>query len=437
MLTVVHPARRAEIYYSSEEDIDVKGDNFYSDTDTSTTYSRSISQRYSNGSCLNGSSYVADPTDITIVDANRLINVDPFSYRWCFDNRTSLTITVVDRNGIPVRVPPNPKRSYADNKFYIQKQIFFHHGEVANSVIEDMKVLKKAHSHEYAKAANVFSRRVAIGKWVNVIVTQYEVNQSELEARNGLLYHYNTDLLLSTIGVQSDTIHPYAPENIRAPNMPSEYDASELDLVTCFRFVTNDPDERPKYVNVGGVLMKLYPQMGHPARTVESDGKNASVDASRYIEFLFPDKATTSGNGHSNRIKIRRYALTDDSKDTKSLAIFDTLEEATQSSTESNKINAKLSKRIDDLEQEITRNKRIHEDKVAMLEKEIRDKAEENATLKKKHGVEEEKIKQAREKESHEKKIHSENTKGLMGIISGLLALVPLIFKALTAVAVI
>lgn len=433
MLTLVHPARRTEIYCADENEMEVTPDTFWQDTHDSVHYCDDGRWRnMTHGADMTGTSYVSGPE---FTGGNNYIDNKPFSVRWTFVNKSSTEVTLIDRNGIPLKVPVHERRGYSDNTLFIYKQIFFHSGVELNAVIEDMKKTKAVMSREYVKTAEVFSQPQSNNRWTSVVKFAYQIPLEKIESCNGLIYHQNTDYLISSRGVQSDTIHPYAPENIRQPNMPDNYNTSVNDLTTCFRYVSNNPDDPPKFVNVGGMLLKLQPQIGHPQRDVYNAAKDTYTQADRYIEIMFPENGLPKSRSNSSGMKLRRILVSSDPKDQKELAIFDTLEEALDSKTEYDKNKSKLMKKLEDAEHDATKVKRLHDDKVAQLEKEIRDKNEEIQVLKKRNHVEEEQLKSARERESHEKKQSSETSKGIMGMITSFLALIPLLFKIFTLAA--
>lgn len=428
MLTLVHPIRRAEIYHSDTSSIRVDMERFY--CDDSDSIEQCVKAQAGGIVSYNtrGSRFVVNPS----LDSTSLIVNKSFSQRWVFINKTSKPISLIDRTGIPTRVPVDPRRLVHDHMLTLRKEMYFSSGVEADAVVEDMKRMGEMYSKELQLVALQFSRRHNTSSWVNCIYIEYHIKEEEIEAMGGLLYHYNSDYLISSNSVGKDTVHPYSAEHILPPHVPTSYKAGIHDLTTCFRFISDNPHERPKYIAIGGLLLKLTPQIGQPERLVsaESGGWEGHT---RYIEYLFPESARVHSTAAPGRMQCLRVPLT---KDASGLAIYDSLEEAQSSITEADKAKAKLNKKIEELEIELSKTRRDAEDKILQLNKEIRDKNEEISELKKKKHIETETIQGEREAQAHSKKMHSETFKIIAGIVGAFLALIPVVIKALSAIPV-
>ncbi len=158
---------------------------------------------------------------------------------------------------------------------------------------------------------------------------------------------------------------------------------------------------------------------------VLKDKTTTIQEASEYIECFYPTKVdslrnTTSGY-RCNRISLHEAK--------EKYGIFDTIEEANAPLLTVEKVEQRLKDKIEQLELDQKQQQREHRDKLRQAENELRAKQSDYDDLKKSKHSETEQQKEMNEHASFKRKNHFEFFKFILGSMTAVLAIVPILLK--------
>ena len=271
---------------------------------------------------------------------------------------------------------------------------------------------------ELIELGDLLKVNVGYARYGRKLYTEYAIAQSELEENDHGVYHYKCDIAVGLVGNELP-MHPCSPQ--RVDSFPSEFYSDghvSNDLIFRVRYISHRPDAKPKYIRVGNQVFQLSPELIQTSKlttVVDKSGKH-QVELSEYIEFL---RSYQSARNQTSSIRCQRVSLEEAEKN---YGVFDTEAEATSPvETHENRIKA------------IEENSKVDKNKSSMkideLRLELLQSKQQYTQLKAENAFAAEKLKEDHEKDSHARKMSSEQFKFTAAVVTSLLGIVPLVIK--------
>ena len=218
-------------------------------------------------------------------------------------NSTYRNITIMGRNGLAVNIP---YISSFNNTGFIIRKIIKIKGPSLNSAIIGLHALDHIDSAELIEIKKAISNIDIKSYSFTSIMIDYQIKLDDLKAKGNTLYHYQTDLVLSTEDTINTTAHPYSTRflGIGTFGIKNDYiHQQELNLKV--KYVNHDHNASPVYLNILGKVFTVYPQKDAPSRKIYTS-KAGEQTFEDYLLFYYSsrnDPDIISGSG-VNTIKM-------------------------------------------------------------------------------------------------------------------------------------
>ena len=366
---------------------------------------------------------------ITSADDRSIFHKRQFGTRFSFHNYSNHDILIIDRINLPVTITPDANYIEGPPRLIIRKELYFDTQEIATKAYQNVASFSTIHGNELTKILPHLGKQIQHSLFGRCIALEYTVLFSEIVQADGELFHIPTDTLLSILPIQQTNKHPASPEYVNSKlQYPSTYPSTENDVGVIFRYISNCAKATPKYIRVGNKVFKILPQSFNPAKLMEVTLKDRSVvleEASEYIECLYPTKIDALRNTTTG-YRCNRLSLNEAKE---KYGIFDSLEEANAPLLAIEKAEQRLRDKIEQLELDQKQLQREHRDKLRNLENEIKAKQSDYDDLKKSKQAQTEKQKDLNDQAAHQRKSHFEFFKFILGSITAVLAMIPILLK--------
>jgi hypothetical protein len=372
--------------------------------------------------------------DVTLGSAMGAAWSDPIfaTCRWSFINATLYAITIVQRSGLKVTIPP--KQSFRSRDFIIRQEF-----QIAAEVKENVRAVLdvvddsspivlqrlKAALAESDKTFGVYAR-------ANLIL-DHSITLDQLKQHGQSVYHHETDILVSMLTSNFVPLHPYSEEGRNVKMMedtPVKVGGESFGY--CVEIVDNTGRFGDRFVNIANQVYRV--------RTKRDVTRRDGI----YIGSSDPDEGELFNGSYSvNRIPL-------DAPDHEKYGIFKTYEEAKTLGdlTQAQKrALADVEFATTHLKRELEQEKHRHSREMAEIEHDlkvsearakeaelIRDRREaelkeERARAEHLLAIERLRLKDKFEERSMDRKDRSEIVKMLPTIIVGIGAAIPIIMK--------
>ena len=422
MQTVVYPKERTISFVGDLDLLDAAVEYYVEDEHTNQSIK---SNKYSGIRTING---VIFPGIKSEDDRSEFRNRQ-FGTRFSYHNYSNRDVLVVDRSNLIVTI--KPERTYFDepHKLIIRKEYHFETQAVASQAYQNVGALNTLHGNELTKMLPHLGTEPPYCMKGRCISVEYVVLLSDIENADGELFHLPTDTLISLLSVKETNKHPASPEYIDSKiQYPSCYPATDNDVGIIFRYITDNTKALPKYLRICNKVFKLEPQHFNPAKLMDVTLKDKTTElrtASEYIECLYPTKIDAL-RSKTKGYRCNRISLSDAKE---KYGIFDTIEEANAPLANVEKVEQRLRDKIEQLELDQKQQQREHKDKLRHVENDLRAKQSEFDDLKRSKQAQTEKQKEMNEQASYQRKNHFEFFKFILGTVTAMLAIVPILLK--------
>lgn len=356
-----------------------------------------------------------------------------YGSRITYHNYTNRELVFMDRTGIPVLVAPEIRKSGLDYPcVIIRKELHFENDVVATAAHEGIREMSPIHCPELKRVAPLLITERGLHTYGRKVALEYVVTEEEIDNDKQSVYHFKTDTLIYIKGLVDPPVHPHCAQYFApiSPQLP-HYPKGERDTEVVMRYVSPDPNARPKYIRVANKTLAIHPELECPVKfiAVKSRDKKGNVEvpieAAEYIEILYPTSADT-GNPKSLGFRCTRVTVEEAKQ---YYGVFDTEAEAYQAG-ETYESRIRLAKERADLA-ELEHKRAVNElkTKILNLEAELAFKGRQLDQIKLDGGAYAEKVKERRETAAHKQRMNMEYFKFGATITTTLLGLVPLIMK--------
>lgn len=269
-------------------------------------------------------------------------------------NYTGSLITITNRMGLPIPLPPKPPTWECSN--LVVRKIYNFRDTTMGNVLAGLKAIRDFSSRELELVQQQIEAEVKkvgsnnIGYSYPACVIEYEITSDELRRLGGSIYHHSLDLVISLGDPRQAPTHPHSPRHIRTGGFGRKgHFEEDQSLCIKVRYVDHSDEAANMYLCVLGKVFEVQPEKDQPARQVTdiANGKVTTTVAKDYVEIIYNasrDPDITGGEG------VKRMILS--------------LQEAKQlfglspSRTASYNFSNTLKERILELEAEIQRLKR-------------------------------------------------------------------------------
>lgn len=283
-------------------------------------------------------SVYVESKDVSLV-TDSLGKYTPYEKRITYFNHTNVDITVCERSGLPVRIPPSGQRT---GEFIIQVGYTFD----AKTLIDPDNSFN-SYSTESAEA-KVLREGIALvdkqRQFMRNFSTAYRYHQDQIHSLGGVLYIVEHDIIVSSVSDGEQYTHPYSDTATRFQYIAAETDPSVSDSLNYSMYlVSNDGAVRDKYVNIMGDVYRI-----------------PSIRNLSKREGIYVCNSGTIHATHARAVPVSRFYTFDDAKEV--LRLYDDPETARVHGDEQNALKIELEKQQQSLKQ------REHEFKMEKLE---------------------------------------------------------------------
>jgi hypothetical protein len=332
-------------------------------------------------------------------------------------NYTGLELLVVDRLGLPtVYTAENRTSDLPEPCVVVRRDYLFDTEEEAERTLRVFSTIGVSTCSDLNMITRKLSeptQRFRFGKRLSL---EYLIPAQMLELHPEGIYHQKLDLVFSYVGNYDIPKHPFSADYF--PNLNEKFPAgeNESDLNIKIRYYSTDVNASTKFINIADTVYELVPNAYLPPKNlVTNRGKHGvtltTPDA--YIEFITM-RSSDPNQGVSVRMSL------DEANE--AYGLFDSRADAEY---------PKLThdKRLQVLSDEVADIQATSKLKIISLQQEIDQLKLEGRVGKFSNSIESEMAREAREQSIHVRKMQTENTKQVFGIVSSLIAVVPLIIK--------
>lgn len=373
-----------------------------------------------------------------------------YSVRTCYYNYTDRPINIVERSGIPMPYLPDPRKDVESRiGVVIRREVFFDGVAEVQRSLHGFSQMQPLKSDEAMKAQAYITRLLRpqfrnMTKYGMNLVTEYFIPLSDLQGEAaGCLYHHATDVLISLMSMENTPRHPASSEYIEfhTRTLLQAPEQGQNDVIFIMRYVSDDPQALPKYVQVAGKVLTLRPERNHPSKLTQvqsRDKRSETIDelASEYIEVIYSASVDTNDPATTG-MRIRRIGL-DDAK--ANYGVFDSYQDIAVEKHVFESQLRKLKDKSDQLSLDLQREKREADEKLRLAQRAADDKLREKdlkiteleytiSELKRQESVRLELVSAAREQVIHKQKVKFEFGRFLMNVFTVVIGILPALFK--------
>lgn len=353
-----------------------------------------------------------------------------YSQRLTFLNYTNTTLTVIDRLGMPMIVEPDFRRPTQKTEAHvvIRRELFFTGAAEAERTTMALFSSQPLHGRDLQKIHAALKRDGKKSRSNGfVIYMDYEVLETDLEAANGCIYHHKTDVILSTLAPDDTPRHPASSEFVETNSeLFALRPLGQDDLSLLLRYVSADPEAKPKYMRFANKVFKLSPEPNHASKlmsVVTRKGGSVQLEEhAEYIEFVYPSRLDTD-DPKDTGVRCTRIPL-DEAKVL--YGIFDNAHDVIEPHDALESVNRRLKDAKDGLEVELKRQKTAHAEELQIAK---RTYDETIAEIKREKDIQAERLKTQREIQAHKQKMDFETAKFAINVITIVVGMIPLILK--------
>jgi hypothetical protein len=235
------------------------------------------------------------------IELNSQLNNGDFREEYYYINNTFRDITVMSRNGLAVTVTKTPSTS---NSTFIIRKVIRLRGLSLESAISSIASIADIDDAELLEIKRAFNN-IKLGGWVSAsVMFDYVIKSEDLRLTGGTIYHYQTDLIVSIFDSIKVNVHPYSTRflGIGTFGLTTEY-AMQSELNLKIRYVSHDRKAAPKYMNIAGSILKIFPQWDAAPKYVavkDENGKYPVIERIDYIQVFYSARnecIPIAGNG--------------------------------------------------------------------------------------------------------------------------------------------
>lgn len=269
------------------------------------------------------------------------------------------TVTVINRHGIAIKIPPNPPSSGAYNdKFVIRRQIVIDPYNLGAVVASVMRF--DPNHNETPDVIKCFRKHIDERGMPVLINNRFHVNLDtvvrigDFKKHSGTMYSMETDLVLSMLNNHERILHPNSAQGLLEERMRQENPDENLGkFIYKIELVDNHGIYGKRFIRIAGEVYSINPIRDHVRRSGVYVTRNDPTIGSTYL----------------SEIRETFYTVEDAEQE---LLLFRSYEQAKAEGD----VAAQRKKEMADIEHETTRlkmeaNKKAVEDKLApdMLKK--------------------------------------------------------------------
>lgn len=236
-------------------------------------------------------------------DLKAQMDASEIEEKYYYINNTHKPITIMRRDGLAVTIAH--KNSYTSSDFTVRKVIRFR-GLALESAIASLHTIEDIDTAELTELKRCLCG-LEYGKYTEAsVMLDYVITLKDLQAKGGMIYHYQLDLSVSTKDAVHAPPHPYSGRFLRIGGFgeTNEYtDQNELNLK--IRLVDHSSLAAKKYINIAGKVFSLNAQKDAPygCITAKINGKRTEKKYSDYLQIFYsakndPQVIDNTGVGH-------------------------------------------------------------------------------------------------------------------------------------------
>lgn len=174
-------------------------------------------------------------------------------------NSTNHAITIVERSGFRVTIPPKPTFRSRDFIIRADWNILPEVKENVRAVLNGVDDSSSAVIRLLKQALQESDKKFGLYARANLIL-DHPISVEQLKSHGGSVYHHETDLVISLLGTQNAPLHPFSEAGRNQQMMvdtPAKVGGNSFGY--CVEIIDNSGRFGDRFINIAGTVYRVRP----------------------------------------------------------------------------------------------------------------------------------------------------------------------------------